>query len=295
MATLRREGKAPPYHTSYYKEAMDKLQQAILDTVTSKNDKGIDAVMQRWKARSVIHHAESDPTDFFDSDGPLHGSGDEADDQDEAETPSHQSMLTEIRQQEEDSESLDPKLSRLAEDIPKSFFPTGNLSPDVEHVIRDDDDTQEMPVEEKKRKVLSTPGGVADWSLEQMTEYFSVTPHFIADVLAKHGADCPVLKDVPLRSLVDVAIIWDMLEYLNIMDPMDIEDCYPIETIDILAEEYGCSTAEVIKLCKILEIKLPFGSQSRVNVECYDVLTRELRALHRARRRLHRQQQKSLT
>eukprot|EP00918_Siedleckia_nematoides_P090783 GHVU01199519.1.p4 GENE.GHVU01199519.1~~GHVU01199519.1.p4 ORF type:complete len:106 (+),score=24.88 GHVU01199519.1:2619-2936(+) len=73
-----------------------------------------------------------------------------------------------------------------------------------------------------------------------------------------------------------MTVLWDVLEYLCVFDPKDVQMWYSPETIEMLAEDYDVVTEEVVDVCDSLQIKLPFGKESRLNQECFETVVEEL-------------------
>ncbi|EUD66011.1 hypothetical protein C922_03481 [Plasmodium inui San Antonio 1] len=64
-----------------------------------------------------------------------------------------------------------------------------------------------------------------------------------------------------------------LIEYSNMADPVDIIHFYSPETIFMLSEEYGITVDRVIDMCTRLNIRLPFGGDTHLNANCFNVLT----------------------
>ncbi|ANQ11148.1 Uncharacterized protein PCOAH_00053890 [Plasmodium coatneyi] len=67
-----------------------------------------------------------------------------------------------------------------------------------------------------------------------------------------------------------------LIEYSNMADPVDVINFYSPETIFMLSEEYGITVDRVIDTCTRLNIRLPFGGDTHLNGDCFNVLTTHL-------------------
>ncbi|SCO75542.1 conserved Plasmodium protein, unknown function [Plasmodium vivax] len=76
-----------------------------------------------------------------------------------------------------------------------------------------------------------------------------------------------------IRRYLTTKDIVTLIEYSNMADPVDVIHFYSPETIFMLSEEYGITVDRVIDACTRLDIRLPFGGDTRLNAPCFNALT----------------------
>ncbi|GAW83671.1 hypothetical protein, conserved [Plasmodium gonderi] len=76
-----------------------------------------------------------------------------------------------------------------------------------------------------------------------------------------------------IKNYLTTKDIVTLIEYANVADPVDIIHFYSPETIFMLSDEYGITVDKVIDACTTLNIRLPYGGDTRLNMNCFNMLT----------------------
>ncbi|SBT80975.1 conserved Plasmodium protein, unknown function [Plasmodium malariae] len=76
-----------------------------------------------------------------------------------------------------------------------------------------------------------------------------------------------------IKNYLTTKNIVTLIEYSNIADPVDIIHYYSPETLFMLSEEYNITIDKVIDACTKLNIKLPYGGDTHLNKNCFNLLT----------------------
>ncbi|KAF5153188.1 hypothetical protein TpMuguga_04g02455 [Theileria parva strain Muguga] len=75
-----------------------------------------------------------------------------------------------------------------------------------------------------------------------------------------------------LRGIISYSAIWDLLQFLNICDPTEIELFYTNLSLHQIANELNISMKLLRKFLEKLGVKLPFGDETRLNITCLKYL-----------------------
>ncbi|EDO07844.1 hypothetical protein BBOV_III002790 [Babesia bovis T2Bo] len=168
--------------------------------------------------------------------------------------------------------AMNDPINRLPDIIPRTF----NLQPDVERPYPRYLPHHKEELEELKKEYLSFRGGTHDLTLPEISQRFEISLHFLGDACCRLGARAPIPLDVPIRAIVSYSAIWDLIEFMNIADNMELEAFYSIMNVHEMAEEYGTTVEGVKEACDKLGIKLPFGAESRLNLHCFTIVEKLL-------------------
>ncbi|CRG96932.1 conserved Plasmodium protein, unknown function [Plasmodium gallinaceum] len=76
-----------------------------------------------------------------------------------------------------------------------------------------------------------------------------------------------------IKNYLSTKNIVTLIEYSNIADPVDIIHYYSPETLFMISEEYNITINHVIDACTKLNIKLPYGGDTHLNMNCFNLLT----------------------
>ncbi|CRH02717.1 conserved Plasmodium protein, unknown function [Plasmodium relictum] len=76
-----------------------------------------------------------------------------------------------------------------------------------------------------------------------------------------------------IKNYLTTKDIVTLIEYSNIADPVDINHYYSPETLFMISEEYNITINHIIDACTKLNIKLPYGGDTHLNMSCYNLLT----------------------
>ncbi|EPR61822.1 hypothetical protein TGGT1_282150 [Toxoplasma gondii GT1] len=251
-----------------YQDALEEISRPI------ENPADPAQIVRRWIARTELCNAAEDPVSYFHLDAALSDQRVSAADvaQVEKEMQEEERELTDEEKQELFQQQM---RDLMAETVPKTFQPRDDDSIVVDEPVKHaENEWDHLTVEERKRKYLEgNPNGVVTETVQSLAEAFSVPEDFIGDFLCRQGVQPPVPVDVPLKELTDPAAVWNLVEYLQVQDPAQVHNMYPLDTVEQIAEEFNCSVQYILDACEALKIKLPFGTKSRLNVECYDAVT----------------------
>ncbi|CDR96546.1 hypothetical protein, conserved [Babesia bigemina] len=169
--------------------------------------------------------------------------------------------------------ALQDPINRLPDIIPRTF----NLQHDVERPYPKYAATHKAELEDMKREYLSFKGGIHEETLLDISQRYEISLDFLGDACCRLGARPPVPLDMPLRSIISYSAIWDLTEFLNIADTLEVEAFYSILNITDVAAELGKTVKEVEEACKSLNIKLPFGAETKLNLHCLLVVEKLLK------------------
>ncbi|KAF8820158.1 hypothetical protein IE077_003488 [Cardiosporidium cionae] len=233
-----------------------------------KSSNNISDIFARWNSRIRLARALRDPIGFMKGNSiPLNTAASD-------NTVEH----IEERFEEEDLDSIERESEEFSdtpsEEIPKSYqmeedfnaFGNANYFEPV------DPDTESRKVE----FLSNIENGLADHTVEDLASRFNVPIDFIGDVLCHGGASVPISLNVAVKNLVNLSVLWDLIEFVSVADPYDIVAFYSPETIGMLSSEFNISKNAMFQLCENLGIKLPFGENTCVNQDCYEALIRSL-------------------
>ncbi|KAK2196971.1 hypothetical protein BdWA1_002220 [Babesia duncani] len=159
---------------------------------------------------------------------------------------------------------MEKPINRLADMIP----PTFNLDPESTRIYPDISSYDPAEISDLKKEFLSIDGGIHEQTIPEIAQRFEVSVDFLGDACCRLGAKAPIQMDVPLRALISYSAIWDLVQYLNIADNMEIELYYSPFTVEQVARELQENLQDVLVACELLEIKLPFGIDTRLNMHC---------------------------
>ncbi|GFE52925.1 hypothetical protein BaOVIS_003290 [Babesia ovis] len=160
--------------------------------------------------------------------------------------------------------AMSDPINRLPDMIPRTF----NLQHDVERPYPQYMLHHRHELEALKKEYLSMRRGIHEQTLPEISRRFEVSLHFLGDACCRLGAKPPVPLDLPLRAIISYSAIWDLTEFLNIADTLEIESFYTFMNLEEVAHEFGNTVAEVKEACAKLGIKLPFGNETRLNLHC---------------------------
>ncbi|GIX61835.1 S-layer protein, putative [Babesia caballi] len=169
-------------------------------------------------------------------------------------------------------EAMQNPINRLPDIIPRTF----NLQPDIERPYPRYVAGHRTELEELKKEYLSFKGGIHEETLPEISHRYEVSLDFLGDACCRLGAIPPVPLDTPLRGIISYSAIWDLVEFLNIADTIEIEAFYSIMNIAEIAADMNKSVDEVVEACGRLRIKLPYGPATRLNLHCLSVLEKLL-------------------
>lgn len=119
-----------------------------------------------------------------------------------------------------------------------------------------------------KKEYLSFHGGIHEETLPEISRRHEISLDFLGDACCRLGARPPISLDMPLRGIISYSAMWDLIEFLNIADTVEVETFYTFLDIENVASELGKSVDEVVDACDRLGIKLPFGIKTKLNVHC---------------------------
>ncbi|GBE59403.1 hypothetical protein, conserved [Babesia ovata] len=169
--------------------------------------------------------------------------------------------------------AMQDPINRLPDIIPRTF----NLQHDVERPYPRYAATHKAELEDMKREYLSFKGGIHEETLPEISQRFEISLDFLGDACCRLGAQPPVALDMPLRGIISYSAIWDLAEFLNIADTLEVEAFYSILNIKEVAAELGKTVKEVEEACESLNIKLPFGAETKLNLHCLLVVEKLLK------------------
>ncbi|AFZ80885.1 hypothetical protein BEWA_002920 [Theileria equi strain WA] len=152
--------------------------------------------------------------------------------------------------------------------LPDLIRPTFNLQEDTRHSVPNRTQMDEPEIAEMKKQYLTIAGGIHEQTLPEIAERFEVPVNFLGDACCRLGAHAPVSKELPLRALISYSAIWDLLQFLNIADGMEVELLYAPFEMEEIAKRLEVDIEDIIAACEALEIKLPFEMETRLNLHC---------------------------
>ncbi|KAK1933105.1 hypothetical protein X943_002188 [Babesia divergens] len=161
-------------------------------------------------------------------------------------------------------EAMENPINRLPDIIPRTF----NLQPDLERPYPQYHAMHKEELEQLKKEYLSFHGGIHEETLPEISRRYEISLDFLGDACCRLGARPPVSLDMPLRGIISYSAMWDLIEFLNIADTVEVETFYTFLDIENVASELGKSVDEVVNACDRLGIKLPFGIKTKLNVHC---------------------------
>ncbi|XP_952778.1 uncharacterized protein TA08165 [Theileria annulata] len=169
---------------------------------------------------------------------------------------------------------------RLPDLVPLTF----NLQEDFVKKFPITSFTTDRDLESLKKEYLTIEGGIHQQTLPEISERFGVNIDFLGisvtvlghtdtrDACCRLGAYVPIDLTKELRGIISYSAIWDLLQFLNICDPAQIELFYTNLSIKKIAKELNITLKLLYKFLDKLCIKLPFGINTRLNLTCLKYL-----------------------
>lgn len=241
-----------------------KQKMNLLEEVGDEG--GMRTAIERLKARQDVIRFYEDPVGYLELD---------RNEPSRDETPEE---LEEMRNAPviHDTQFIDAMqdpINRLPDIIPRTF----NLQPDVERPYPEYKAMNKAELEELKKEYLNFKGGIHEQTLLEISRRYEISLDFLGDACCRLGAKVPIPLDMPLRGIISYSAMWDLIEFLNIADTVEVETFYTFLDIEAVAKELKKPVDEIVKACDKLGVKLPFGLKTKLNLHCLTILEKVIK------------------
>jgi hypothetical protein len=107
---------------------------------------------------------------------------------------------------------------------------------------------------------------VAELSLFDISESYGFSLAYLGDFLIQMGCSPPIDPDAKLYNILTADKIYTLMEAINTLDPFETNEGYDSVQVSDIANEQGLSTRQMVRLCRVEGVNLPFGLDSTVHV-----------------------------
>jgi len=115
-------------------------------------------------------------------------------------------------------------------------------------------------------EILDDMNVIQDLSLQQISDAFGFTLHYLGDFVCTIGAQLPIKIKVPIKSYLDKKQMSSLLLAVTSLQPEDKNDSYDEELeLDEVAKEYKIDVNVLLKICSEERINIPFGPYTKLH------------------------------
>lgn len=111
-----------------------------------------------------------------------------------------------------------------------------------------------------RRKAQLKPLSIANMTLVEVSQKYSICLPFLADFVVTAGGAVPVNADIPIQDFMDNEQMLGMLSLVSSIDPSTPNLMY-VDSVSVrkLCSQWGISYPEMIRLCIRCNVNLPFN------------------------------------